>query len=144
MLPYREAELGPLWSTLEALPNLASLALGWVFPEGEPPALIGEDIADLLDAAQVGPAAPVQRSLTCVVTAWFVGLCVCAARSTISLGQLLPILPIPWKPALHTCTSQHCEAVPRSAPTSHLHQMELLCWRRLVAQTACSHGHMQH
>ena len=62
-----EAELGPLWSALEALPNLASLALGWVFPEGEPPALIGESIARMLDAAQVSPAAPVPISTESVL-----------------------------------------------------------------------------
>ena len=53
------AELGALWSALEALPNLASLALGWVSPEGEQPALTGYCIARMLDAVQVGPAAPV-------------------------------------------------------------------------------------
>ena len=59
VLPSSGVELGPLWSALEALPNLASLALGWVFPDGEPPALIGKHIARVLDAAQVGPGAPI-------------------------------------------------------------------------------------
>ena len=67
VLPFPEGELGPLWSALEALPNLASLALGWVFLDAQDlPALTGENIADVLDAAQVGPAAPVQCALnTC-------------------------------------------------------------------------------
>ena len=49
-----EGELDPLWRALEALPNLASLALGWVFGAGEPSAHMGERIADVLDDAQVG------------------------------------------------------------------------------------------
>ena len=48
-----EGELGQLWRALEALPNLASLALGCVFAAGEPPAHMGERIASVLDAAQV-------------------------------------------------------------------------------------------
>ena len=56
------AELGALWSALEALPNLASLALGWVSPEGGQPALTGYCVARMLDAVQVGPAAPVPTS----------------------------------------------------------------------------------
>ena len=59
VLPSAVGELGPLWSALEALPNLASLALGWVFLDGHPFAPTGRDIARVLDAAQVGLAAPV-------------------------------------------------------------------------------------
>ena len=56
VLPTEAAEggLGPLWRALEALPNLASLALGCVFGEGEPTAHMGERIAAVLDDAQVG------------------------------------------------------------------------------------------
>ena len=53
-LDAAEGELGPLWRALEALPNLASLALGCVFGAGEPTAHMGERIAAVLDAAQVG------------------------------------------------------------------------------------------
>ncbi len=49
--------LAPLWRALEALPNLASLALGYVFLADQRPADAGDNIAGLLDAAQVGPAA---------------------------------------------------------------------------------------
>ena len=48
--------LGPLLSSLEALPNLASLALGWAFmvrERSEQTTLVGERIADVLDAMQV-------------------------------------------------------------------------------------------
>ncbi len=51
-----EKELEHLWRGLEALRNLASLALGWVFMEDEDAAYKGERIACVLDAAQVGPA----------------------------------------------------------------------------------------
>ena len=56
VLPINAAEggLGPLWRGLEALPNLVSLALGCVFGGGEPTAHMGERIAAVLDAAQVG------------------------------------------------------------------------------------------
>ena len=57
VLPSATGEQGALWSALEALPNLASLALGWVFPE-EHYSARGNDIARMLDAAQVGLGAP--------------------------------------------------------------------------------------
>ena len=57
VLPMEAAEdgLGPLWRALEALPNLASLALGYAFALGDRrhAADMGERIADVLDAAQV-------------------------------------------------------------------------------------------
>ena len=51
-----EGGLGPLWRALEALPHLASLALGWVLTHGnnpQYPAPVGERIANVLDSAQV-------------------------------------------------------------------------------------------
>ena len=57
VLPLRDAELGALWSALEALPDLASLALGWVLAV-EHYSAPGNDIARVLDAAQVGLGAP--------------------------------------------------------------------------------------
>ena len=56
-----ERDLDQLWRALEALPNLASLALGWVFRAGEPKAHMGGRIADVLDAVQAG----LSVSLTC-------------------------------------------------------------------------------
>ena len=55
VLPIDAAQggLGPLWRALEALPSLASLALGCAFYLGEPTKHMGEDIADVLDAARV-------------------------------------------------------------------------------------------
>ena len=56
MYRWVDAKLPPLWRALEALPNLESLALGWVFTAYEStrsPARAGARIAKLLDAARV-------------------------------------------------------------------------------------------
>lgn len=52
-----EIDLGPLWRGLGALSGLTSLALGWAPFGDKPSAHMGERIADVLDAAQVGSAA---------------------------------------------------------------------------------------
>ncbi len=53
----RDEDLGPLWRGLEALHNLMSLTLGWVFMKGKASSGMGERIASVLDLMQVGPAA---------------------------------------------------------------------------------------
>ena len=53
-----EDGLPPLWSALEALPHVASLALGWALTprdHEEQTLPMGARIAGVLDAAQVGP-----------------------------------------------------------------------------------------
>ena len=56
---HSKVDLGPLWHGLAALSSLTSLALGWVFMEGERTRRRSERITDVLDAVQVGPAATV-------------------------------------------------------------------------------------
>ena len=58
-------DLGPLWRGLGALTSLTSLALGWAFMAGERCANNGERVANVLDAAQVSPAAMVCACVTC-------------------------------------------------------------------------------